>query len=607
MQTKLYITDKTSIQITYRNPMFSNQGTASLPLQLPGANAQKLLHPHSLGKRAKTSFAADINFAGTNLFSGKFEIEETTNNDIQGFFASGKGEFASLIKDKYITDFSEKELFTTHDWASPLRFSDITSFTEFYPVKNFVFFPVYMPGTTYETSVFPDCDILNPWDAENEQFNFKAPVYNGNPYQFSPQYYLCHVIKIIFSTLGYSLTENPFENHEDLRQITIFNFNPNHYFGYNDGVETPGHYASFERDLPKILISDFIVALENRFCVKFFFNDKLRQVKILKLADVLTKREYVDVTSKAFKNYSIKHEKITGIRIRQDVSEKYLASVFNEDFTLNGSVENFEDLPDVLLTELGQKYLVKKQEIVYNLIYKDSTHVWQPFCIYFVAYTEGDKPAEIETKSGIVAMYNLHRAPDYSELPRCEEERNADWQKAQFDKLYFLIYRGLHYCIYNPAIQYVVDTFAQAEALTPANNDFLCFVVNTQSLYFYNSALGTLTIDNSTVVKFRCPLASSLIYYVDENGDYKPFSGTTSLNFHGEKGLIQNFWKEYLYWLQNIHREVIVGLDLSVKDIQNIDFSKKIRINNQNYFIKEIPVTFKGRSIKVGEVTLVEA
>jgi hypothetical protein len=45
----------------------------------------------------------------------------------------------------------------------------------------------------------------------------------------------------------------------------------------------------------------------------------------------------------------------------------------------------------------------------------------------------------------------------------------------------------------------------------------------------------------------------------------------------------------------------------TVKDIQNIDFSKKIRINNQNYFIKEIPVTFKGRSIKVGEVTLVEA
>lgn len=560
MQTKLYISDKTSIQITYRNPMFSNQGTASLPLQLPGANAQKLLHPHNLNKRAKTSFAADINFAGSNLFRGKLEIEETTNNDIQGFFASGKGEFASIIKDRYLTDYGFQHLYCTYDNRDNIL-DEMTNFTKFYPEKQFVFFPFYAPDCESQPGSITDCDIVNCWDSTNLVFDRKTPVNNIEPYHFAPAYYLCFVLKTLFSAYGYNIVQNFLYEHTELRQVVISNINTEHYHTIFEAPEA-GYYITFARDLPKILVSDFIKSIENRFACKFFINDLSKEVKIISLASIILDTSYTDFTNKLLKGYKINHQKITGITFKDNntVSDKLFINITSE-----------VDMPH-LLPDLNSHifYLVKSENQVYERVYDEESTIWkwQPYCYYEPEYCDGDNPETIETKSGTLQMIDVSRT-DYRLLPTSDVTRKKYPEIITNESLNFLIYRGLMPFDFSDEIKFFADTYSEMLEIDLQQNNDLCYVFSDDKLYRYYTSVPGWVHEPLVDISKKYPYASSSIYYISYD-DYVRTPYNISVKLNGTNGLIENFWKEYIYWLLNIYREITVGLDLSVKDIQNI-------------------------------------
>lgn len=596
MQTKLYITDKTQIQITFRNPMFSNQGTASLPLQLPGANAQKLLYPHNLNKRAKTSFAADINFAGTNLFRGKLEIEETTNNDIQGFFASGKGEFASLIKDKYLTDIDDYEIISNVGQGID-TIGNISQYVDQYPTRNLVFFPVYMPNYPEANDLDANFKVLNDWDAVNQQFREPSGLNFMMP-QFAPSYFLCYVVKTIFSKAGYSIVENCL--FDNFRQLVIFNYNPHKFF---PGIE---YRASFSADLPHMLISDFIKSIENLLCCTFFINDKLKQVNIMLKKDlVLSSKYFADYTNKVYKPKSINHASvIKGVTLKAENS----GITIKTDVTI---FDTFNELSDINYTpQIGDKFYITTENTIYSFDKTEEhpTGEYVKYTYYYIDYSEGDASLAFETKAGTLSTKEMS-SPDYNLIPECEAERKIFFPPAALpsvqpnknEGLALLWYYGLMDNVLNPDIDYVVDTTTERDEIANPVYGDLCYVRANKTVYDFTTEWHS----NPMSAYISYPFASGYNYYLDAVEGYIPT--TQSMSWHGTYGLVNQYWKHFLYYLQNIYREITVGLNLTVVDLQNIDFSKKIRINNRNYFIKEIPVTFKGKSIKVGEVTLIEA
>jgi len=76
-----------------------------------------------------------------------------------------------------------------------------------------------------------------------------------------------------------------------------------------------------------------------------------------------------------------------------------------------------------------------------------------------------------------------------------------------------------------------------------------------------------------------------------------------SIIFIGEKGVVKTRWKEYLRFLIN-RKTVKYDLNYHFKDLVNIDFESKYRIDGINYLIKSIDATLTMRGISPAKATL---
>jgi hypothetical protein len=90
---------------------------------------------------------------------------------------------------------------------------------------------------------------------------------------------------------------------------------------------------------------------------------------------------------------------------------------------------------------------------------------------------------------------------------------------------------------------------------------------------------------------YEAPYASSHVYDSEEN-----IIGEYSLLWNGPHGMYEQWWKEWFFFLMN-KREVSMPLNLTLADIMNFRFSDKIRIDNQNYFVRSLQITLTMRGL----------
>lgn len=95
------------------------------------------------------------------------------------------------------------------------------------------------------------------------------------------------------------------------------------------------------------------------------------------------------------------------------------------------------------------------------------------------------------------------------------------------------------------------------------------------------------------------PLGSSLPY--DQDGN---LIGSYSLRMDGPYGIYESWWREWHQVLKT-GKNVSARLALSVAEIMNFNFEQKVRIQNQEYFVKKMKVTLTPRGIAPVDVELV--
>ena len=78
-----------------------------------------------------------------------------------------------------------------------------------------------------------------------------------------------------------------------------------------------------------------------------------------------------------------------------------------------------------------------------------------------------------------------------------------------------------------------------------------------------------------------------------------------SLQWDGSSGIYENFWKEWIYWLNNSARPVKITKLMTVSELANIDWASKYSIDGVHYFIKEIRVDISSKSISPAEIDLI--
>ena len=79
-----------------------------------------------------------------------------------------------------------------------------------------------------------------------------------------------------------------------------------------------------------------------------------------------------------------------------------------------------------------------------------------------------------------------------------------------------------------------------------------------------------------------------------------------SLMLSGERGLYQNFHKKWLYFNENIRKDLLSTFNFSPTELKYLESSKKYRINNFDVFYKELRYDITNDGISLVEADLVK-
>jgi len=110
----------------------------------------------------------------------------------------------------------------------------------------------------------------------------------------------------------------------------------------------------------------------------------------------------------------------------------------------------------------------------------------------------------------------------------------------------------------------------------------------------------TIFINNNpiaTIYQKKYPLATNDVYGADTA---KIPEANLSLKWDGEYGIYNKLAKDFLYWFNNIAKQVTIIFQPSPADLF-FDFSKKIRVNGIDYLVDEIRGEIRDSSISVAE------
>jgi hypothetical protein len=76
------------------------------------------------------------------------------------------------------------------------------------------------------------------------------------------------------------------------------------------------------------------------------------------------------------------------------------------------------------------------------------------------------------------------------------------------------------------------------------------------------------------------------------------FDGIFSLRYTGSNGLFTLLWKDWVDWIMNTRKSVKIEKQMNFIELKNMDFTKRYRMNGNNYLVSEISVTLTKSLIK---------
>ena len=378
-----------------------------------------------------------------------------------------------------------------------------------------------------------------------------------------PMAKLSYVLEHIFDSVGYKLS-GVFSDHEykdELNRLLIFNNQSLDTTSSTLENPTVDAYSlklifNLKEHLPRITINNFIKAV----CFTFNWTPFIRpQQNSIFLADnnrLLNQKARKDWTNKVDPRYT-KEEKIQNI-ITTFCYEHSSDDDSDLPSSLDGVGELFEvntlsDLPQLTVNEAGRLYYILSLNKYYDFL--------------------GIRPVDQE-------VYKLR-----AQIFRCNVDDQVDVIAFNTNTL-FMINKAASALITNQSPE------SESTAMLPL---------------FYSDIVSLLygSIDRITDIP--------LIFYrgivQDANGDNYPMANNTNYNLaesdaynlslliNGPKGIYQTWWKD---WMEAIQKMVPVTFTtrLTANDLEQLDFSKKVRIDKHSYFIKRVRVTLTTREIR---------
>ena len=295
-----------SMKLEKHNPILSKEGDAIVPTTLPASshNLALLDHLERIDRANKPINKKEaILTVGPIQKHGHLLIDTLKMHDgIDASFACDNGDLYTQYKEKTI-----KEIFKSYNngdgyvvnvppvgTPTPnLAFQYLQSVYEGTIITDFMIFPVAV--SPYEENKVTVYQINNDIDTHGNLIYGQREVHEGNivmtvpmGYGISPFIRLYKMIDIMFSILGYTVTDNCFAKL-DLKDLCLV----------NNCADTMVRLVKLDyADLvPSCTLSDFLEWINNKFHAQVFINSEAKTVKVVMMEDILAGKPDLDITN----------------------------------------------------------------------------------------------------------------------------------------------------------------------------------------------------------------------------------------------------------------------------------------------------------------------
>lgn len=562
------------ITINEESPIFNTSsltGTSGFPFNLPATplNLKIFEFPNRITKSEYPGKDFDFKLFhfGRLIADGIITIRQTTEKWINAYLKIGSGSFFSQIKNKKLTDCQ---------FGGERTFVKKTEYT--YPTDDFTLFPI-LNGQQFDETKFEDAfqsgfNRINAFYDDEFKTELDDP---GDIFAIIPFPFLTYVIKTILIQYGFKVTENVFDTDIDLRSLVFYNTRdifineitydyeyveivligrPNIFVWMWTGTVTRElDTFDLKDNLPEMLISDFIISLQNTFNVVLLF-DGDNNVKIKFKEDIIKQPAISDISENIINEGElIINEKPDGFKFSWELDNE-------DDIT---DFPYFQPIDDVL-DKLGEPLALNADV--------DSI----------------TDPQEYEIRYVIESDWYLIYAPD----PSVEESYYFTWQVFSYVGVqnYFIdnyqeeikskfstLFQDLDYS-YNPG-QNVKLPFSNQPGNNDIREDYAAF---SPRFLLYRGLQKDSNNDDY-------PMGGCLD--VNDYDGVKIPEANLNMRWDGEYGLYNKYWKGFLYWWMN--RKLVKWM---VKDPSKLEFDKIYTIGDSNYILISKPPVFASKLVE---------
>ena len=359
-----------SITIEEHNPLFSDSGSFSFPIELSVSQNRELFKSmdHSHGRsRPKDldGLAFELWYDGVIMLYGIVETDEDLEVDDDKCsinLVSGNGDFRSKIEGMQCTDVPQKQKVVVGH-AYPQYRAEIDDDTRWqsyeYDLEEwFMMDPIVNVSEPYSAG-HPYCNARICVKRTDDYDEKKEPpywVYDADRPWSGVCFYVAYFIDCLLKHLGVVIKENNMSKVEDMLRLAFFTtrcrfeygdskevltMDSTKYYLTKVGINWDGNYRvnqgrfvkreviATSDNFPETDVSQLLDSLFNAFGLKIAYDSLNNEVGIYYIRDILRDPEVVDVSMKVL-DKSISYNKVLGVTMTYKGDEKDTAFNYSD-------------------------------------------------------------------------------------------------------------------------------------------------------------------------------------------------------------------------------------------------------------------------------------
>ena len=578
------------IEATRTSPMFSNKGPQTVPISFPATDANRRLTEQAarLDVAARPSTMDVIIESGSMQQTGLLSINTASHKTISASIGWNESEMYASMNKTLLSDLPDLPVFDPG--GSDLDQRRDAMLTHLYDVMNelttydYAIFPLILKkDTTDDEQIY--LEILNEtFSSTTEEFGAPTPsggiiggfcakenriiqrVYNGKAtpfdvpkcYGLSPFLRVWKLLELIFLNYGFTLENNPFYEHTQLRRLVVLN-------NTMDAVITGRLY--YKDLMPYITVEEFLDSLKKKFGMLYFVNSNNRTIHIEFLNNIFdpSNHDMIDLTPYKTEAPAITYKE-------------------NKQLKLVPNNEIEETAPKY---DTYEEFLAAFNNSFYDIHYEDRYQfISLQYSLYFLTWLR------FYYWSGSVIESAINMLS--SDFFGWDKKDDLNYEEIKFTDLSLPFY-------------FVLSEWA----LLPQGTRLLMYLVNYKNNYSDESVDEKKVEKEQAKAKLAFAFAwgkgGKIIGPLSEDYDYayasqdnRGFNGhfiinqatgnpyDISLYTQHEDGLFNRFWRHYDAWLRHSGHEVNTTVKMTELELSSVTPWRKIMIDNQLFILEEL-------------------